>query len=249
MRENNTANTRVIRIGVFIFALTVVSFLGCGLRSAEASSYTVTDLEGGYSAALSINDAGAVVGYNQFGGVIWNSDGTRTILGPDSSATGINNSGQVVGRIGTSLVSWNGTTPNVLYNGPTFTQATGINSAGQIIGVASSQALIFNGTTPTVLGNLLPSGGRSYAAAVNDAGQVAGNSLAFNPSFPYFAYSHAVVWNGTVPTDLGTIGTPFTNSASSAAGINNLGQVVGSATVDSYGTPHAVLWNGTTPTD
>jgi probable HAF family extracellular repeat protein len=57
--------------------------------------------------------------------------------------------------------------------------------------------------------------------------------------------SQAVVWNGTTPTYLDSLGGDY----SQAQAINNAGQVVGYSTTVSPGAYHATLWNGTTPTD
>jgi probable HAF family extracellular repeat protein len=79
----------------------------------------------------------------------------------------------------------------------------------------------------------------SSAEAVNNAGQVAGNSL-----------FRATIWNGATPTYLGTLGGneggPYVDGASTYA-INNLGQAAGNSTTGRF--YHAVKWNGTTPTD
>jgi probable HAF family extracellular repeat protein len=64
---------------------------------------------------------------------------------------------------------------------------------------------------------------------------------------------HATVWDGTKPTDLGTLSG---GTSSSALALNNDGQVVGyswttDAPTDPVGLPttRAVLWNGTTMID
>ena len=81
-------------------------------------------------------------------------------------------------------------------------------------------------------------GSESYASGINNAGQVVGEAQTSNGT------RHATIWNGTTPTDLGTLG----GNSSSALAINNVGQVVGNAKT-SGGTFHATIWNGTTPTD
>ena len=80
----------------------------------------------------------------------------------------------------------------------------------------------------------------SIANGINNAGQAVGwGSLAGDVAF------HAVVWNGTTPIDLGTLG----GANSSAYGIINVGRVVGYADLTGSATSHAAVWNGTAPTD
>jgi probable HAF family extracellular repeat protein len=55
---------------------------------------------------------------------------------------------------------------------------------------------------------------------------------------------HATIWNGTTPTDLGTLG----GTISGAFGINETGQVVGYSYTAGNTTFQATIWNGTTVT-
>ncbi len=82
-----------------------------------------------------------------------------------------------------------------------------------------------------------PGGGgySSVAMGINNSGQVAGFTLTSD-------VVHAIIWNGTTPTDLSG------GIYSIGLGINDSGQVVGSSDILG-GDHHATLWNGTTPTD
>jgi probable HAF family extracellular repeat protein len=161
--------------------------------------------------------------------------------GLTSQALAINNVGQVAGE---SFISaseyhatlWNGTTPTDLGAGPLggFSWGEGINSSGQVAGYSLTpdnkqlHATVWNGTSATDLGTL--GGQDSIAFGINDAGQAAGWA-----ELPYGGSPivHATLWSGTTATDLGQ-GT--------AAGINNVSQVIGQTT------NQATIWNGTTPT-
>lgn len=65
-------------------------------------------------------------------------------------------------------------------------------------------------------------GGTGVGASINNQGMVAGHS-----SLPDEGVVHATVWHDGVPTDLGTLGGPGTNSAVLWPGTNNRGTVVG----------------------
>jgi len=91
--------------------------------------------------------------------------------------------------------------------------------------------------TVTVLGN--PGGTTvSYATGINASGQVVGYSITTGGG------EDAVVWNGTTPTVLGTVG----GTSSKAIGINASGQVAGYSYTAGNAVQEAVVWNGTTPT-
>jgi probable HAF family extracellular repeat protein len=122
--------------------------------------------------------------------------------------------------------------------------AWGINDAGQVVGYGTTgianagyQATTWTGTTPTALGPL-PLGGHSFALAINDSGQISGgeNLTGFG--------ANPVMWNGsTTPI---TLSNPSGLITGLGSGINNAGQIVGSAgNTDT----HAIIWNSGTPTD
>ena len=84
----------------------------------------------------------------------------------------------------------------------------------------------------------LPSlGGKwSFAYGINNAGQVVGYSFTSDNS------THATLWNGGAPIDLGTLPG---GTSSFAHAINNGGQIVGYTA--GGGNPTATLWNGGAP--
>lgn len=112
--------------------------------------------------------------------------------------------------------------------------AGALNNRGQIVGATDPQntpftyrAAMWDGskvTDWTTFGDA-----PSYAASINDGGQIAG-----------YSNQHPMLWRGSTAQQLGTLGGSYGN----AIGINNAGQAVGmSATADNmYG--HATLWDG-----
>jgi probable HAF family extracellular repeat protein len=107
--------------------------------------------------------------------------------------------------------------------------APALLAMGGLLIVNPSGAQVHQSYTFTDLGTL---GGRnSIANAVNDTGEIVGQS---NPADS--SYYRAIVWNGTIPTEL-----PIAVSGRSAAyDINNRGEIVGN---ELFGFP--TLWNGT----
>ena len=84
--------------------------------------------------------------------------------------------------------------------------------------------------------------GTGTAFGINNSGQVVGLSVDSS------GVGYATIWNGTVPTYLGTLtGGTFAG----ARGINNSGEVVGyseNSNSQQNNNVYATIWNGTTPT-
>jgi probable HAF family extracellular repeat protein len=117
-----------------------------------------------------------------------------------------------------------------------------VNDHGQVAGTAFlpgntvQHAFFFDGQVVRDLGTL--GGATSSAAALNEAGQVAGSAATASGA------THAFLYDGSTLRDLGTLG----GGTSAATGINALGQVVGSSAICCSPTAphHAFMHNGTT---
>jgi probable HAF family extracellular repeat protein len=118
--------------------------------------------------------------------------------------------------------------------GGDYSVASAINDSGQVVGTSNAKDGMhaFLWTAANGLRRLpgFSTTDSTTAYAINGAGQVAGASG-----------THAVVWSGNVPQDLGTLGGAW----SEAHGINSTGQVVGVS--DTKAGPHAFLWKSGAP--
>jgi probable HAF family extracellular repeat protein len=183
---------------------------------------------GGEGSGSEANKSGQVVGFAQnsksdpfgyFGfqtqtrAFLWQKGALRDLgtlgTGNDASAVFINDSGQIAG------VSYTNTTPN------------------PSTGVPTQDPFFWDNDKMVDLGTL--GGVYASAAALNNLGQVAGNSdLADVTAFP-----HAFLWSRkTGMQDLGTLGGTF----SQADDLTGAGDVVGASTISGDQTFFAVLW-------
>ena len=241
-----------------------------GWLVAQPKTYTVTELTtppGGY--VVGGNNIGEYVGATlntPSSAILWKNPASPTTLSPlggsggTALANAINDAGQAVGASGvdgthTHATLWQGNSVQDLGipPGDQYSQATAINSAGVVVGVGVSatavdiegyplaHALLFGAGTISDLGT---PGNDSVANGINSAGQIVGWS-----NLPASNTIHAMLWTGTVPTDLGTLGGPN----SSAMAINDSGIIVGDADLPGAGafTPlaHATMWKDGVLTD
>jgi probable HAF family extracellular repeat protein len=207
--------------------------------------YTVTDLGtlgGIWSSASSVNSQSQVVGISAIyssaqHAYLW-MGGVMSDLGTPpgylvSGTSSLNDVGQIAGYAMGQYQSqyayvwenevWTylGTLPGLDYS-----STSDINNAGQIIGYSfilgpgsGSRGWIYEDGTLTDLGTL--DGNRSSAYAINERGQVVGWSQINDPTI-----THAFIWDDGIMTDLGVLPN---ETDSSAADINELGQVCGSS--------------------
>jgi probable HAF family extracellular repeat protein len=207
-----------------------------------------------------INDHGTVAGWDSVA-VVW-KDGVRVPLstptvgvnysGPPpiyTQAYDINNSGQVVGvtihpvdPYGSLATLWSNGVGTILESlEPTRgSGAKAINSLGVIAGysfsASGSRATKWQGGSIVDLGI---QGGDSWAAGLNDIGQIIGG---FSTDL---GINHSFLWDDGNFIDLNTVAFANDSQGWTLLGvhdINNLGQILGRA-VNKQGHEHAVLLN------
>jgi probable HAF family extracellular repeat protein len=161
-----------------------------------------------------------------------------TITKLPSRAVALSSSGKVTGGPGPAYV-W-ARTGGIQYLGDlglansTYPQA--INKVGEIAGQSSlADGVTYHAFLWTSQGGMKdlgsPLGGNSQATAINDAGEIAGWSAS-----PDGTNIHAFFWStGTGTVDLGT--PPDGDPQSYAAGINDVGEVIGTNGIPSYALP------------
>lgn len=174
---------------------------------------------------------------------------------PESEAVAINDRGQVVGW---SATKTRGTYPFLWQEGVMRVmsargEATAINDRGQIVGysLVSGHAFVWQGGKALDLGTL--GGNSSWPIAINERGQVTGDSRIGRDDADGQPIEHAFLWQKGKIRDLGTLG----GVESKASAVNEQGHVVGSAAIkawywddeDRMWISHAFLWQSGKMTD
>jgi len=212
-----------------------------GTLDGKDSSYAFNIGEAGQVVGQSYNYSASVFGPENVRPFLWSSGTGMVDLGSLGGSYGtaldVNSAGQVVGVSTDSNDNarpflWSSDTGIVdlgTFDGRTDSGAIAINDAGQIVVNAGtnnndSRAFLRNSSTDIIdIGTIF--GGTSSAYAMNNLGQVVGTS----DDRPFLWSSN------TGMIDLGGFGT--------ATGINDLGQVVGSISGDSF---YPFLWDSST---
>ncbi len=215
-------------------------------------------LGGNNGMANSINSRGQVVGQAentvhdptcvppqvlQFKPAIWEKgevDALPTLAGyPDGLAQAINDNGQAVGvSVDCSFSAGSG----LLWRHGKFTDLgnvdpIAINNRAQVTGIGSdSRAFLWQDGAFTDLGTL-PGDVVSFGNAINDKGQVVGQSCGASA-----CGGRAFLWENGVMTDLNAL-VPAASPLYlfEAVGINSRGQIVGTGVQNSTGEQHAFL--------
>jgi probable HAF family extracellular repeat protein len=222
----------------------VIAFSGM----VVAQEYSVTalgTLGGLWSGANEIDNQGRVVGGSTVDSGPWHafmwSNGVMNDLSIPpghivSEATGFNTDGQLVGYATGQYQEqhayfWeNGdwTYLGTLPGGLQYSRAVDINDLSQIAGnsfvpgtFGEGRAWIWEDNVMTDLGAL--GGLKSFAAAINEQGQVVGHSDIFSPDMTEF---HAFIWQDNVMTDLGVLPGEVNSAAND---VNEAGQICGSS--------------------
>jgi probable HAF family extracellular repeat protein len=192
-------------------------------------------------------------GLAQRGPVAQNSPRFRIVdLGPvphdsEEIGMGLNATGDVAGWVEAGdgirrAVVWRYGKSNMLARlaGHEQNYAVALNGRGQVVGLAKLRGdLRFNHAFLAQNGRLAELGslGGKYSVgrAINDTGQIAGDSMTAD------AQRHAFLWQNGIMRDLGTLGK---GNTSMAYDISNRTLIVGSSNVEPNGKSHAFLWQG-----
>ena len=204
----------------------------------------------GTSGAFAINDAVQIVGCSglllssSLGGhcetaVMW-SGGEIIRLGASgvsATATVINNRGQIILGSTAPVILWDNGVMNEL---PGLSVATDINDRGEILGLSDGRPVIWAHGIMTPLA--LPPGNWGVStSAINDLGHAVGTIISTAPG----ALAMAVLWRDGAVIPLPPL---VANESTTAADINNGGEIVGWTEGSRSDLRRALLWVPQTPT-
>lgn len=206
--------------------LIVLFVVACAPARAVLPEYVLRDLgDLGFATftAADINETGQAVFNEAAGGnrfFYWDGNTLEEVVGV--AGFGVNDHGQVAATTGQQSYVWDGTSHEVPLN-----RVLDINNAGQLIGTTNTPYA----TWLYAAGQLTALGPGIEPLALNNRGQIAGYKRVGE------TVSYPLIW-----TAGGGQVMPFRGGA---YGINDLGQIVGSADLgDPEGVAHAFYWDG-----
>lgn len=201
--------------------------------------------------AWGINDSGVVIGAQYVNGqdkaIVWGDSKTAVSLTSSSSnayVLGVNNTGRFVGTIGSVADGYTGfsrindvssTLAPLL--GHASSGAADVNDSGLVVGHSLlktangdyPRATVWNGGQATALPKLSAQDLGSAAMAINNGGQIVGNTSTADRTV-------ATIWQGGTATALNSGGS----DNSTAFAINNAGQVAGQVVLGNF---QAARWD------
>jgi probable HAF family extracellular repeat protein len=196
--------------------------------------------------ATGINAAGQVTISNPYGILVLFSDTTPVCFvyspGNGTAPSATNN----IGALGS---------PGAAVSGG-LTECSALNNSGQVTGasapdlVTPPHAFVYtpgNNSTAATMNDLggLQGGDQSFGLSINDAGDVAGWATTCGDScWHAFVYHPAKPGTASAMIDLGTLPNGSDGPSSTAYGINNSGQVVGSSGVGTSMQVDGFLYDG-----
>lgn len=196
---------------------------------------------------FAINESGHAAWTQDLRAVYWDGEQTTTLPNLESGSTfaaDLNDSNVVVGSsyrpsiLRYRAFLWDGVTQHDLgsftLNGGSSAEA--INNAGVVAGTANDLPARWEAGVWTAL-PLLPGGGYGGTADINESGVIVGHSA---PLQNFFA-TRATMWVNGQAVDLGSVNG---REISVAHGVNNLGEVVGSASQYTNSAPFAFVYSG-----
>ncbi len=214
-------------------------FVGLAMAMAVSEPNSKADAQTSGTASYTVTDLGTLAGESS------------------SRAEAINESGQVVGYSGSTGFLWqNGSMTDLGTLGGSYSYAYDINDSGQVVGESDypegpdgngpTKAFLWQNGRMTDLGSLLgPPDEESHAYAINNSGQVVGESKVYHPDFGY--PDHAFLYSNGVMKDLGILGPSDSPGYSVAYSINGTGEVVGEADLEGFMGTHAFLSDNGSP--
>jgi probable HAF family extracellular repeat protein len=255
------------------FTLALAFFVPAALSGGD-QEYVLTDLavasgRSGFYRATAINDRGEVAGVIIKPGPVYVCvvfDGKNLVelsTGCDTGTQAINAAGEVALSPNAHAFVWAKDVITDIGIGLPWSYVAGINNRRQVVGafgvsfgtppIGGYRAFLWQDNVMTDLGTL--AGKRpdafSYARAINDRGQIVGDSYLFPPrqqpdgSWLIQGGAHAFLWEHGVMRDLGTL-SGEASAYSVGWGINSRGQVVGWSHANpnpaQQGSLHAFLW-------